>query len=165
MKRIIGILKTKDNALQAVDRLKEAGFADNEISVLLKDKDWTNPLKNELSTNVSDELYFEGRNDEEFNADEFFMKLGALVVPLGGPVLAAGPIANAMTTYAGGRSLCLWEVLEEYEVDKDYMALYLECLEEGHVMVLVDEDEIRKEKAILSFYDESAWVEDLKIAQ
>jgi len=161
MNRIAGIFDTKDRALKAVKRLKESGFQDHEISVLLKEGEWIDPLKKEIPEGVIEELPMEDRKkDGVSTTEEFFLGMGAIAAPLGGPVLAAGPIADAMTQYADGRSLDLREVLERYEVDEDYTELYLERLEKGHVMVLVDEDEVRKEKAVLSFYDEEDYEKD-----
>ncbi|SFN89959.1 hypothetical protein [Proteiniclasticum ruminis] len=160
MNKIAGIFDTKDRALKAVKRLKESGFQDHEISVLLKEGEWIDPLKKEIPGGVIEELPMGDRGEEDTSTEEFFLGMGAIAAPLGGPVLAAGPIANAMNQYAKGRSLDLREVLEQYEVDEDYTELYLERLEKGHVMVLVDEDEVRKEKAVLSFYEEEDYEKD-----
>lgn len=160
MNRIVGIFDTKDRALKAVKRLKESGFQDHEISVLLKEGEWIDPLKKEIPGGVIEELPMGDRDGEDTSTEEFFLGMGAIAAPQGGPILAAGPIADAMTQYAKGRSLDLREVLKEYDVDEDYVEIYLERLEKGHVMVLVDEDEIRKEKATLSFYDEEEYEKD-----
>ena len=140
MNRIAGIFDTKDRALKAVKRLKESGFQDYEISVLLKEGEWIDQLKKEIPEGVIEELPMEDRKkDVVSTTEEFFLGMGAIAAPLGGPVLAAGPMADAMTRYADGRSLDLREVLEQYEVD---------------------EDEVRKEKAVLSFYDEEDYEKD-----
>ena len=92
MKRIAGIFQTKEQALKAIRRLKESGFQDHEISVLLKEGEWIDPFKKEIPEGVIEELPMEDRKkDVVSTTEEFFLGMGAIAAPLGGPVLAAGP--------------------------------------------------------------------------
>lgn len=150
MKRTVGIFETKDLALMAVKRLKEEGSAEKEISVMLKDLEWMDPRRlameeNKLVRRSAKEI----SQLEECSTEEFFIAMGAIVAPLGGPLLAAGPISEAVRSSDRGRSIGLKEVLSLYDFYEDHPDHDLERIEKGHVLVLVDEDQIHEEKKIL----------------
>lgn len=155
MNRTVRVFRTKHSALEALRRLKDAGVEEREISVLLKDIEWIHPLvKRRIESPVENPPISDNTSDAECSTAEFFLAMEAIVAPLGGPLLAAGHLPEVIRNCASGRSFEVKEVLGYYEFDEDHKDYYLEHLEKGYVMVLVEENKILMEKAVLSLFEQ-----------
>ena len=116
-KTILGVFDSVDRAERAADDLRQKGFSKNEISVIAKedsarrgegDRD-RNTMTQDISGGVATGGTIGG-------AAGLLAGIGALAIPGVGPIVAAGPIAAALTGavtggIAGG--LIDWGIPEE----------------------------------------------------
>lgn len=91
----------------------------------------------------------------------FLLGLGAMAVPGAGPVLAAGPIAGAITgAVAGGTIGGVAGLLTDYGIPEEEARQYEERITEGDIMILVDDDEERREAVYDNFYENESYIRD-----
>jgi len=160
MKKIIGIFKTEEHAIKAIDGLRSSGYADEEISIITKDEEKYDSLTAKVGKDISNEK--NATNGAAAGAvtggtigglGGLLLGLGALAIPGVGPIVAAGPIAAAITgALAGGAVGGLAGALVDYGVPEVEAKEYEERINDGDIMVLVDDDEKKRDKAYDNFY-------------
>lgn len=169
MKRIVGIFSTEIHALKAIDRLRADGYRDDEISVITSDKENYDRLSRVVGDDVMSSADIKAENAGEKAASGsviggiggFLLGLGAMAIPSAGPVLAAGPIAGAITgAVAGGTIGGVAGLLTDYGIPEEDARLYEERITEGDIMVLVDDDEERREAVYDNFYENESYIRD-----
>jgi len=160
MKKIVGIFKTENHAIKAIEGLRSSGYTDDEISIITKDEDKYNSLTDKVGKDIT--------NNKEVASGAaagavtggtigglggLLLGLGALAIPGVGPIVAAGPIAAAITgALAGGAVGGLAGALIDYGVPEVEAKEYEERINAGDILVLVDDDEMKRDKAYESFY-------------
>jgi hypothetical protein len=104
MKRaVFCIAKNIDQAEIIVDRLKLAGFSNNDISVLLPDKSGTKDFAHEKHTKAPEGAAIGGVTGIGVGAILGWLAgIGSLAIPGVGPFIAAGPIMGALSGAAVG---------------------------------------------------------------
>ncbi|HUA33040.1 MAG TPA: hypothetical protein VMA09_05505 [Candidatus Binataceae bacterium] len=103
IKAVFGIAKTETQAIQIADGLKAAGFSENDISVLLPDKQGTRDFAHEQHTKAPEGATAgAGTGAILGGALGWMVGIGALAIPGLGPFIAAGPIMAALAGAAGG---------------------------------------------------------------
>ncbi len=152
MKKLIGIFKSEELALNTIESLKKAGYAPEEISVITKDEVKYDALKNR----VDDEI-IENPDGSSLAAGAatggaiggfggLLLGLGALAIPGAGPIIAAGPIVGAITgALAGGAVGGVAGALIDAGVSEVEAREYED-------LILVDEDDNRREAVYDSYY-------------
>src|SRR5580693_4420535 len=106
MKSVFCIATNRDQADQIVDRLKNAGFSNNDISVLFPDKDTTRDFAHEKSTKAPEGIATgAGTGGVVGGALGWLAGIGALAIPGAGPFIAAGPILAALSGAAMGATV------------------------------------------------------------
>jgi len=161
MKKIIGIFKTEELAVKAIDGLRSSGYADEEISIITKDEEKYDSLTAKVGKDIT--------NDKNAKSGAaagavtggtlgglggLLLGLGALAIPGVGPIVAAGPIAAAITgALAGGAVGGLAGALVDYGVPEVEAKEYEEHVNGGDILVLVDDDEMKRDKAYDNFYE------------
>jgi len=106
MKSVFCIATTRDQADQIVDRLKNAGFSNNDISVLFPDKDTTRDFAHEKNTKAPEGIATgAGTGGVLGGALGWLAGIGALAIPGVGPFIAAGPILAALSGAAVGAAV------------------------------------------------------------
>ncbi|MFH5836930.1 general stress protein [Proteiniclasticum sp. C24MP] len=169
MKRIAGIFSTEVNALRAIDRLRADGYRDEEISVITSDKENYDRLSRVVGDDLMSDTDITAENAGEKAASGsvmggiggFLLGLGAMAIPGAGPVLAAGPIAGAITgAVAGGTIGGVAGLLTDYGIPEEEAKLYEERITEGDIMVLVDDDDERREAVYDNFYENESYIRD-----
>ena len=169
MKRIVGIFSTEVHALKAIDRLRADGYHDEEISVITSDKEHYDRLSRVVGDDVMSSTDIKAENAGEKAASGsvidgiggFLLGLGAMAVPGAGPVLAAGPIAGAITgAVAGGTIGGVAGLLTDYGIPEEEARQYEERITEGDIMILVDDDEERREAVYDNFYENESYIRD-----
>ena len=169
MKRIVGIFSTEVQALKAIDRLRTDGYRDDEISVITSDKENYDRLSRVVGDDVMSSVDIKAENAGEKAASGsviggiggFLLGLGAMAIPGAGPVLAAGPIAGAITgAVAGGTIGGVAGLLTDYGIPEEDARLYEERITEGDIMVLVDDDEERRQAVYDNFYENESYIRD-----
>lgn len=169
MKKIVGIFSTEVNALRAIERLKADGYTEEEISVVTGDKENYDRLSRVVGDEVMSDTNIKAENAGEKAASGsviggiggFLLGLGAMAIPGAGPVLAAGPIAGAITgAVAGGAIGGVAGLLTDYGIPEENAKLYEERITAGDIMVLVDDDETRREAVYDNFYENESYIRD-----
>jgi hypothetical protein len=106
MKSVFCITTTRTQADQIVDRLKNAGFSNNDISVLFPDKDTTRDFAHEKNTKAPEGIATGASTGGVLGgALGWLAGIGALAIPGAGPFIAAGPILAALSGAAVGATV------------------------------------------------------------
>src|ERR1700680_403147 len=96
-KAVFGIAKSESQAIAIADNLKEAGFSENDVSVLFPDKQGTKDFAHEQHTKAPEGATAgAGGGAILGGALGWMVGIGALAIPGLGPFLAAGPIVAAL---------------------------------------------------------------------
>lgn len=163
MKRIVGIFHSEDQAVRAIEGLRSSGYTDDEISIIAKDEEKYNALTNRVGTDIGNDM-----KDSSGAAagavtggtigglGGLLLGLGALAIPGVGPIVAAGPIAAAVTgALAGGAVGGLAGALIDYGVPEVDAKEYEERISAGDILILVDDndDETRRDNVYDNFYE------------
>src|ERR1700723_3820597 len=106
MKSVFCIATNRTQADQIVDRLKDAGFSNNDISVLFPDKDTTRDFAHEKNTKAPEGIATGvSTGGVVGGALGWLAGIGALAIPGVGPFIAAGPILAALSGAAVGAAV------------------------------------------------------------
>jgi hypothetical protein len=105
-KAVFGIATTYGQAETIVDTLKTAGFSNNDISVLLPDKDGTRDFAHEKNTKAPEGAATgAGTGGVVGGVIGWLAGIGSLAIPGVGPFVAAGPIMAALSGAAVGSAV------------------------------------------------------------
>ena len=102
-KAVFCIAKSEEQATSIVNQLKEAGFSDNDVSVLLPDRAGSRDFAHEHHTKAP-----EGAATGAIAGGVmagvlgWLVGIGSLAIPGVGPLIAAGPILAALSGAAAG---------------------------------------------------------------
>jgi uncharacterized membrane protein len=161
-KSVFGIATSEEQAIQIVDRLKEANFSSNDISVLLPDKTGTKDFAHKQNTKAPEGATTGGVTGGVLGgALGWLAGIGALAIPGVGPFIAAGPIMAALSGVAlggavGGITGALIGLgIPEYEAKR-----YEGKIKSGNVLISVhteDSNEVKRAREIFK----SAGAEDI----
>ncbi|KJS87719.1 MAG: membrane protein [Peptococcaceae bacterium BICA1-8] len=101
-KKIVGIFSSKGQAEGAAEQLRQAGF-DKEISIVSKGEEKKQGNKEGMNMGTSDSVTDGAATGATWGAlGGLALGAGALAIPGFGPLLAAGPIAAALSGAAAG---------------------------------------------------------------
>src|SRR5256884_6685162 len=96
-KAVFCIARTEAQAITIVERLRAAGFANNDISVLCPDQAGTRDFAHEQHTKAPEGAATgAGTGGALGGALGWLVGIGALAIPGVGPFIAAGPIVAAL---------------------------------------------------------------------
>src|ERR1700674_5188902 len=96
-KAVFGIAKSETQAVTIANRLKAAGFSENDISVLFPDKGGSRDFAHEQHTKAPEGAATgAGSGAVLGGALGWLVGIGALAIPGVGPFIAAGPIMAAL---------------------------------------------------------------------
>lgn len=165
-KAVFCIARTESQAIDIVDRLKAAGFSNNDISVLLPDKTGTRDFAHEQHTKAPEGAAAgAGTGGLLGGALGWLAGIGALAIPGLGPFIAAGPIMAALSGAAAGAALggitgaLIGMGIPEYEAKR-----YEGRVKEGGILISVHtEDRNERERAKSIF--EAAGAEDVSYTE
>ena len=105
-KAVFGIVTTYAQAESIVDSLKIAGFSNNDISVLLPDKDGTRDFAHEKNTKAPEGAAAgAGTGGVVGGVLGWLVGIGSFAIPGVGPFVAAGPIMAALSGAAVGSAV------------------------------------------------------------
>jgi hypothetical protein len=164
-KSVFCIATSLSQAELIVDRLKAAGFSNNDISALLPERGSTRDFAHKKSTKAPEGAAAgAGTGAALGGVLGWLAGIGALAIPGVGPLVAAGPIAAALSGAAvggavGGITGALVGLgMPEYEAKR-----YEGKIKDGNILISVhadDSDEIDRAKDIF----EEAGAEDISTA-
>src|ERR1700722_6640000 len=105
-KSVFCIATSRDQAERIVDNLKNAGFSNNDISVLFPDRATTRDFAHEKHTKAPEGTATgAGSGGVIGGALGWLAGIGALAIPGVGPFIAAGPILAALSGAAVGATV------------------------------------------------------------
>lgn len=152
-KAVFCIAKSNDQAERIVSTLKASGFSNNDISVLLPDKNATRDFAHEQHTKAPEGAAAgAGTGGVLGGALGWLAGVGSLAIPGVGPLIAAGPIMGALGGAAVGAAVggltgtLVGMGIPEYEAKQ-----YEGKLREGNALISVhteDSDERSRAKEI-----------------
>jgi uncharacterized protein (TIGR02271 family) len=141
-KAVYGICQNEQQASNAVIQLKQAGFSNNDISVLFPDKKGTKDFAHEKNTKAPEGATTGGVSGGVLGGVfGWLVGIGALAIPGVGPFIAAGPIAAALSGAAVGAGTggligaLIGLGIPEYEAKR-----YEGKLREGNILISVHSD-------------------------
>jgi hypothetical protein len=158
-KAVFCTVKTSNQAVQVVDRLKTAGFTNNDISVLMSDKSGTKEFAVDNETKAPEGAATGAGTGALLGGGLGWLAgIGALAIPGLGPLIAAGPIMAALSGAALGGTLggitgaLIGMGIPEYEAQR-----YEGKVKGGHALISVhSEDSAETERAKKIFEDAGA---------
>lgn len=149
------LANSEPQAHEIVDRLKNAGFSSNDISVLFPDRSGTKDFAHEKNTKAPEGATTgAGVGGVLGGTLGWLAGIGSLAIPGLGPFIAAGPIMAALSgaavgAAAGGLTGALVGMgIPEYEAKR-----YESKLKEGKILISVhsdDRDEVHRAKEIFT---------------
>jgi hypothetical protein len=145
-KAVFGIAKTESQAANIANRLKMAGFSENDISVLFPDKEGSRDFAHEQHTKAPEGAAAgAGGGALLGGALGWLVGIGALAIPGVGPFIAAGPIMAALAgvgvgAAAGGLTGALIGLgIPEYEAKR-----YEGKIKGGNILMSVHTDDAKE---------------------
>jgi uncharacterized membrane protein len=141
-KKIVGVFKTEQEAIQAIERLKQQGYSSDDISVVSKDKEGLSHVSDETGTKAPDGLVTGAATGGVLGgATGLLLGIGALAIPGIGPIIAAGPIVATLTGAAVGAGVGgIAGGLIGLGIPEDEANEYNDYVNQGDILVMVDSD-------------------------
>jgi len=133
-KSVIGVFNNRDQAERAVNELRQRGFTTNEISIVAKEeerREGGGNTTNDLTTGTTTGGILGGLAGLALGA-------GALAIPGIGPIVAAGPIAAAITGAATGG---LAGALIDFGIPAERGEYYQEKIRHGKILAVIKCDD------------------------
>jgi len=141
---------SQDKAEDIVDDLKDAGFSNNDISVLMQDRRGTKDFATEHNTKAPEGATTGGVAGMGIGAGlGWLVGIGSLAIPGLGPFIAAGPIMAALGGAAvGGATGGIVGALIGMGIPEVEAKHYDERVRQGHTLVTVHtEDMAERDRA------------------
>jgi hypothetical protein len=158
---IIALYDDVETARKVVEELKNAGIASADISLVAHDAE--GQYARSLGAEGSASAAGAGIGAVLGGLGGLLVGLGALVIPGVGPVLAAGPLATALSglvgagvgAIAGGATGGLIGALVDWGVPEEEAQYYTEGVRRGGTLVTarVEDDWFDRARAIMNRYD------------
>ncbi|WP_422486572.1 general stress protein [Gudongella sp. DL1XJH-153] len=157
-KVLVGVFGMVEEAVEVIKRLKESGYREDEITLVVKDDEKLERIEDEVDVDVEAQGFTEkvaggaaigGTLGGLYAA---LPALGLVTVPGIGPILAAGPIAGVLGgIVAGSVTGGLIGALVELGVDEEDAKNYEYLVEEGKILILVENREDLRDDAYMAF--------------
>ncbi|BAT54998.1 hypothetical protein NOS3756_39740 [Nostoc sp. NIES-3756] len=163
LKHGIGVFAKSQGIEQAINDLKAANFPTEKISVIAKDAEKTEHLKQQVQT--SDHIGKEnvdttGAIGDTLSATSWgtlLIGLSSLALPGLGTVLAAGSVGVALVSSIGGVAVSaaatqnLVNAMGKLGIPEERARVYSDRLQQGNYLLIIDgsEEEIHRAESIL----------------
>ncbi|WP_127507483.1 general stress protein [Paenibacillus humicus] len=139
-KKIVGVYDTEDAAISAIEDLKARGVDSDDISILARDKGDVAAIQEETGTMAPEGVAAGAAGGGVLGGlTGLLVGIGALAIPGIGPIVAAGPIAAALTGAAVGAGAGgLVGGLIGLGIPENEANMYNEYVQDGNILVLVE---------------------------
>jgi len=161
-KAVFCLTRDEGQACNIVDSLKNAGFSNNDISVLLPDKSGTRDFAHQKGTKAPEgAITGAGTGGVIGGTLGLLAGIGSLAIPGVGPFIAAGPIMAALSGAAVGATAggiigaLVGMGIPEYEAKR-----YEGKIREGRILISVHTDDSEQAKSAKEIF-ERAGAEDI----
>jgi len=135
-KTVIGTYRNLESAIEVVNRLVDAGFHRNSISVIANDADEKYASYIDQDGGMDDTAKGAGIGAAIGGLGGLLLGLGALAIPGIGPVIAAGPIAAALAgAGVGAVTGGIIGALIDLGIPEESAHMYAESVRRGNVLV------------------------------
>jgi hypothetical protein len=141
-KKIIGVFHTEDQAIRAIESLKDQGYRSDEISIIAKNKDDVRDIEDATDTKMEEGLATGAATGGILGGVAGLIAgLGALAIPGVGPIIAAGPLAATLGGAAiGAGTGGLVGALIGMGIPEEHAHEYENYINAGEILVMVDAD-------------------------
>lgn len=148
--KVVGVFRSEDDAIDAINELRDQGYSDNEISVIAKDKKEVKHIHEETGSKAPEGAATGMATGGILGGlGGLLLGAGALAIPGIGPIVAAGPIAAALGGAAVGAGTGgIVGALVGLGFPEEEAKEYEESVEEGDILVLVDADDINRHRQV-----------------
>jgi hypothetical protein len=165
MSKAVFCIATPAQATQIVDRLKTAGFSNNDISVLMSDKSGTKDFAIDNETKAPEGAVAGASTGAVLGGGLGWLAgIGALAIPGVGPLIAAGPIMAALTGAAiGGTVLGVTGALVGMGIPEFEAKRYEGKVKSGNALISVHSENSDETKRAQTIF-EQADAEDISTA-
>jgi hypothetical protein len=161
---VICIVRNESTARDVVDRLRAAGFAGDDVSVLFPDQSGTRDFAHEKNTKAPEGATAGGVTGGLLGGvTGWLVGIGTLAIPGLGPFVAAGPILAALSGAAAGAAVggltgaLIGMGIPEYEARQ-----YEGKLREGNILISVHTEDRVQRDAVKEIF-ERAGAEDVRV--
>ncbi|MNH74829.1 Stress response protein YsnF [compost metagenome] len=139
-KKIVGVFRNDNEATNAIEELKRQGFKAEDISIVAKDKRDISAISDETGTKAPEGVATGAATGGILGGVTGLLAgLGALAIPGIGPIVAAGPIAAALTGAAVGAGAGgLVGGLVGLGIPEEEAKEYDTMVNDGRILVMVD---------------------------
>lgn len=139
-KKIVGVFRNEHEATNAIEELKRQGFKAEDISIVAKDKRDVSAISDETGTKAPEGVATGAATGGILGGVTGLLAgLGALAIPGVGPIIAAGPIAAALTGAAVGAGAGgLVGGLVGLGIPEEEAQEYDTMVNDGRILVMVD---------------------------
>ena len=154
-KAVFCIAKSEEQATRIVNSLKEAGFSNDDVSVLLPDRAGSRDFAHEHNTKAP-EGAAAGAVAGGVTAGVlgWLVGIGTLAIPGVGPLIAAGPILAALSgAAAGGAVGTLAGALVGLGIPEYEAKQYEGKVKNGNILISVHTEDSRERKAAKEIFD------------
>lgn len=140
-KKIVGVFDTEREATKAIKELQAKGIPSDDISVVTRDRDDLNTITDETETMAPEGVATGAATGGVVGGIAGLLAgIGALAIPGIGPIIAAGPIAAALTGAAVGAGAGgLVGGLVGLGIPEEEAREYEGYVDKGKILVLVDD--------------------------
>jgi len=154
-KAVICIAKSEEQAVRIVNQLKEAGFSNNDISVLLPDRAGTRDFAHELHTKAPEGAATGAMaGGVAAGVLGWLAGIGSLAIPGVGPLIAAGPIMAALSgAAAGGAVGGLAGALIGFGIPEYEAKQYEGKVKNGNILISVHTEDSKERNAAKEIFD------------
>ncbi|UZJ78822.1 general stress protein [Fictibacillus sp. KU28468] len=152
-KKVIGVFSTEEEAVSAINSLRERGYDEGDISVIAQDKEERRHIEDETGTKAGEGAAAGAATGGVLGGvGGLLAGIGALAIPGIGPIVAAGPIAATLGGAAiGAGAGGLVGALVGMGIPEEEAKEYRNYVENGKILVMVDADAERREHVYDTF--------------
>ena len=141
VKSVIGVFNSRENAEQAVNSLRSQGFTTEEINIVSKNKNRQGQGEEYFEDDITDGALTGGTLG---GIGGLLLGAGALAIPGVGPVIAAGPIAAALSgAVAGG----ITGGLIDWGIPAEAGKRYEQQVAQGGILAVIRSDAAKSNQA------------------
>src|SRR5216684_5090925 len=156
-KAVFCIAKSEEQATQIVNQLKEAGFSNDDVSVLLPDRAGSRDFAHEHHTKAPEGAAAGAVvGGLAAGALGWLVGIGSLAIPGVGPLIAAGPIMAALSGAAAGGAVggiagaLVGLGIPEYEAKQ-----YEGKVKNGNILISVHTEDTKERNAAKEIFERS----------
>jgi hypothetical protein len=154
-KAVFCIAKSEEQAVRIVNQLKEAGFSNNDVSMLLPDRVGSRDLGHEQHSKAPEGAAAGAvAGGVAVGVLGWLVGIGSLAIPGVGPLIAAGPILAALSGAAAGGAVggvtggLIGAGVPEYEAKQ-----YEGKLKNGNILIAVHAEDSKERAAAKEIFE------------